>query len=35
MASVHQALVGLAQVRGVFAYPNLIRNDTASITDLR
>ena len=35
MASVHQALVGVAQMRGVFAHPDFIRNDAAGIAGLR
>ena len=35
VASVHQALVGLAQMRGVLAYPDFIGNDTAAIAGLR
>jgi len=32
---VHQAFVGLAQMRGVLAYPDFISNDAAAITGLR
>ena len=35
VASVHQALVGLAQMRGVLAYPDFIGNDTAAIAGRR
>ena len=32
---MHQALVSLAQVRGVLAYPDFIGNDTAAIAGRR
>ena len=35
MASVHQALVSLAQMRGVLAYPDFIGNDMAGSDGLR
>jgi hypothetical protein len=35
VAPVHQALVGLTQMRGVLAYPDFIGNDTAAIASLR
>ena len=33
MASVHQTLVGLAQMRGIFTHPDFVCNDAAGIAD--
>ncbi|HZA55034.1 MAG TPA: hypothetical protein VE616_12350 [Candidatus Udaeobacter sp.] len=35
MASVHQTLIGLAQMRGIFTHPDFACNDAAGIADRR
>ena len=35
MASVHQTLIGLAQMRGIFTHPDFVRDDAAGIADRR